>query len=147
MGMNRLTDRTRSQRGVTLIEMLLVVAIMGIVGAMGTAQMASVRRSMQGDGAMRLVMNQLSLAREMAVTQRRTMEIKFVGGVGGNWIQVLRHEVPGTATTTLSSMAFEGNVTYSSSRASPQIHRIRSVMRARSPSERRRPTRSRPTAR
>jgi prepilin-type N-terminal cleavage/methylation domain-containing protein len=112
MGMNRFTDRMRSQRGVTLIEMLLVVAVMGVIGAMGTAQIAVVRRSLQGDGAMRLLMGQLNQAREMAVTQRRTMEIKFVGGAGGNWIQVLRHEVPGTATTTLSSVAFEGNVTY-----------------------------------
>jgi prepilin-type N-terminal cleavage/methylation domain-containing protein len=112
MGMNRFPHRTRSQRGVTLIEMLLVLGVMGVIGAMGTAQIAVVRRSMQGDGAMRLVMGQLNQAREMAVTQRRTMEIKFLGGIGGNWIQVLRHEVPGTATTTLSSMAFEGNVTY-----------------------------------
>jgi prepilin-type N-terminal cleavage/methylation domain-containing protein len=110
--MNSFLTRARSQSGVTLIEMLLVVGIMGVVGAMGAAQMASARRSMQGDGAMRLVMSQLNQAREMAVTQRRTMELKFVGGAGGNWLQVVRHEVPGTGTTTLSSVAFEGNVTY-----------------------------------
>jgi prepilin-type N-terminal cleavage/methylation domain-containing protein len=103
-----LLDRSRSQRGVTLIEMLLVVAIMGAVGAMATAQMAVVRRSMQGDGAMRLVMSMMNTAREMAVTQRRTMEIKFIGT---NWIQIVRHEVP-AGTTTLRSVAFEGNVTY-----------------------------------
>ena len=67
---------------------------------------------MKGDGAMRLVMSQLTQAREMAITQRRTMELKFVGGAGGNWLQVVRHEVPGTGTTTLSSVAFEGNVGY-----------------------------------
>ena len=110
--MNSFLTRARSARGVTLIEMLLVLGVMGVVGAMGAAQMASVRRSMQGDAAMRLVMSQLNQAREMAITQRRTMEIKFVGGAGGNWLQVLRHEVPGTSTTTLSSVAFEGNVTY-----------------------------------
>jgi len=57
-------------------------------------------------------MSQLTQAREMAITQRRTMELKFVGGTGGNWLQVVRHEVPGTGTTTLSSVAFEGNVKY-----------------------------------
>jgi hypothetical protein len=56
-------------------------------------------------------MTQLNGAREMAITQRRNMEIKFVGGVGGNWLQVVRQEVP-AGTTTLSSVAFEGNVTY-----------------------------------
>jgi prepilin-type N-terminal cleavage/methylation domain-containing protein len=110
--MNSFLPRARSQRGVTLVEMLLVLAVMGIVGAMGAAQLVDVTRSMKGDGAMRLVMSQLVQAREMAITQRRTMEIKFVGGAGGNWIQVVRHEVPGTGTTTLSSVAFEGNVGY-----------------------------------
>lgn len=100
--------RARSESGVTLIEMLLVVGIMGVVGAMSAAQIATARRSMQGDSAMRLVMSQFSTAREMAVTQRRTMEVKFVGT---NWMQVVRHEVP-AGTTTLMSQAFEGNVTY-----------------------------------
>ena len=106
--MTRLLDRTRSQRGVTLIEMLIVLAILGVVGAMGTAQIATVRRATQGDGAMRLVMSQLNMAREMAVTQRRNMEIKFVGT---NWMQIVRHEVP-AGTTTLTSVVFEGNVIY-----------------------------------
>jgi prepilin-type N-terminal cleavage/methylation domain-containing protein len=106
--MDRLLDRARSQRGVTLIEMLLVVGVMGVIGAMGTAQIVNVRRSMQGDGAMRVVMNQLNIAREMAVTQRRNMDIRFVGT---NWIQIVRREIP-AGTTTLSSMAFEGSVVY-----------------------------------
>ena len=66
---------------------------------------------MQGDGAMRLVMGQLNQAREMAVTQRRNMEIKFVGAR-----RQLDSDRPPrsarTGTTTLSSVAFEGNVTY-----------------------------------
>ncbi len=86
--MNSFLPRTGSQRGVTLVEMLLVLAVMGIVGAMGVAQLVDVNRSMKGDGAMRLVMSQLAQAREMAITQRRTMELKFVGGAGGNWLQV-----------------------------------------------------------
>jgi len=98
----------RSERGVTLIEMLLVVGIMGVVGAMGAAQIAEARRSMQGDGAMRLVMSQFNLARQMAVTQRRNMQLQFVGT---NWMQIVRQEVP-AGTTTLVSQAFEGNVTY-----------------------------------
>ena len=105
--MTRFLNRARSQRGFSLLEMLATLAIAGVVGGMATAQMASVRRSMQGDGAMRLLMDQLT-AREMAVTQRRNMEIKFVGT---NWVQVIRHEVP-AGTTTLASVAFEGKVQY-----------------------------------
>jgi len=106
--MTSFLNRARSQRGVTLIEMLLVVAIMGVVGAMGLAQMANVRRAMQGDAAMRLVMSQFNMAREMAVAQRRTMELRFVGT---NWMQIVRREVP-AGTTTLLSQAFEGSMTY-----------------------------------
>lgn len=106
--MRSFPTRSRSERGVTLIEMLLVLGIMGVVGAMGAAQIAEARRAMQGDGAMRLVMSQFNTAREMAVTQRRNMQLRFVGT---NWMQVVRQEVP-AGTTTLMSQAFEGNVTY-----------------------------------
>ena len=109
--MKSLLSRARSERGMSLIEMLVVIIILATVTSMATAELTSVRRSMQGDGAMRLVMSQLTLAREMAVTQRRTMEVTFVGGVGGNWIQIWRYELSG-AKTRLSNMAFEGNVTY-----------------------------------
>ena len=89
----------RSERGVTLIEMLLVLGIMGVVGAMGAAQIAEARRSMQGDGAMRLVMSQFNLARQMAVTQRRNIQLRFLGGRRARCF--VRQEVP-AGTTTLS---------------------------------------------
>jgi len=57
---------------------------------------------------MRLLMGQLALAREMAVTQRRNMQVRFVGT---NWVQIIRQEVP-AGTTTLASNVFEGNVEY-----------------------------------
>jgi prepilin-type N-terminal cleavage/methylation domain-containing protein len=107
-GMTRLLNRTRSQRGFSLLEMLATLAIAGVVGGMATAQMASVRRSMEGDGAMRLVMTQMVTARETAVTQRRNIDVVFTGT---NWVQTVRHEVP-AGTTTLTSVAFEGKVQY-----------------------------------
>lgn len=109
--MKSFLDRARSQRGFSLLEMMSVLVIMAVVGGMATAQMATARRAMQGDSAMRLLMGQLTLAREMAVTQRRNMEIKFVGV---NWVQIIRHEVPAcpACTTTLASVVFEGNVQY-----------------------------------
>jgi prepilin-type N-terminal cleavage/methylation domain-containing protein len=106
--MTRFIHRARSQRGVSLLEMMSVLAIIGIVGGMATAQVTGARRAMQGDGAMRLLMGQLTLAREMAVTQRRNMQVKFVGT---NWVQIIRQEVP-AGTTTLASVVFEGNVQY-----------------------------------
>jgi Tfp pilus assembly protein FimT len=108
--MKNFLTRTRTERGTSLLEVMMTVAIMGVVGGMGTAQMAGTRRSMQGDGAMRVVMSQLTAAREMAITQRRNMEVQFIGG---NWIRIVRHEAPGIATTVLTSVALEGNVTFS----------------------------------
>ena len=106
--MTRFLDRTRSQRGFSLLEMLATLAIAGVVGGMATAQVASVRRGMEGDGAMRLLMSQMVTARESAVTQRRNIDVVFVGI---NWVQTVRHEVP-AGTTTLTSVAFEGKIQY-----------------------------------
>ena len=94
--------------GFTLIEMMLVVCVMGIIAAMATFQIGSVRPGMQGDGAMRVVMAELNGAREMAIAQRRYMEIAFVGT---NQIQVIRRDLP-NGTTTLRDVAFESGVQY-----------------------------------
>jgi Tfp pilus assembly protein FimT len=101
---------SRSQTGTSLLEMMLTVAIMAIVGGMATARLSSARRAMQSDGAMRVVMTELSAARDMAMTQRRNMEVQFVGG---NWVRVIRHEAPGITTTVLRSVALESNATFS----------------------------------
>jgi len=102
--------RLASDRGFTLLEMMVTVAVMAIVGSMATASMANMRRVMQGDAAMRLVMTELNAARDMAMTQRRNMEVQFVGGL---WVRTVRHEAPGIATTVLRSVAFESNATFS----------------------------------
>lgn len=108
--MTRLFGKARSQAGFTLLESMVTLTIMGIVGSMATASMVGARKSMQGDGAMRLVMAQVSTAREMAITQRHNMEVQFIGG---NWIRIVRHETPGIATTVITSVALESNATFS----------------------------------
>ena len=99
----------RSQRGFSLVDMLAVLAVIGIVGSMATMQIGTVRRSLQGDGGMRMVMAQLNSARELAISQRRNMEVKFLGT---NWLQIVRNNVP-SGTTVLTDAAMEGNVQYS----------------------------------
>jgi prepilin-type N-terminal cleavage/methylation domain-containing protein len=109
-GMTRTIEyQARSQRGFTLVDTMVTLSIIGIVGSMATMQIGTVRQSMQGDSAMRLVMAQLNSAREMAITQRRNMEVRFVGS---NGLQIIRSDVP-TGTTVLADVAFESNARYS----------------------------------
>ena len=102
-------NRTRSQRGFTLLEVMVTISITAVVGSMATANMVRARRSVQGDGAMRIVMSELNLAREMAITQRHLMEVQFVGA---NWVRIVRHETPGNATTVVSSVALESGANF-----------------------------------
>src|SRR5207247_5716177 len=104
-----IVHQARSERGVSLIDTMVELSVLGIVASMATMQVTTVRRGLAGDGAMRLVMAQLTTAREMAITQRRNMEIQFVGN---NWVQIVRNEVP-TGTTVVGNVAMEGNMRYS----------------------------------
>ena len=97
-----------SVSGFTLIEMMLVVCVIGILGAMASFQIGSVRPGMLGDGAMRAVMAEMNTAREMAIAQRRLMQVNFVGT---NQIQIVRID-SATQTTELRNVAFESGVQY-----------------------------------
>jgi len=96
------------QAGFSLVEMLIVVALVSILGSMAVFQIGSVRPSLKADGAMRVVMGELVAARESAIAQRRLMQITFVGT---SVIRITRVEVP-TGTTVLRNVVFEGNVHY-----------------------------------
>src|SRR5215467_4788913 len=104
--MKRLTD----ERGVSLTEMMLTLAVAAIVTGMAAALTADSRRASQGDGAMRLVMAELNTARETAMTQRRIVEVQFLGGM---WIKTIRHELTLNQTTVLHTVALEGNMQFS----------------------------------
>jgi Tfp pilus assembly protein FimT len=107
--MRTIVHQARSERGVTLIDTMVTLGVMAIVASMATMQIGVVRRAMKGDGAMRAVMAQLNTAREMAITQRRNMEVQFVGG---HFVQIIRNEVP-SGTTVVANVELEGNARYS----------------------------------
>ena len=109
VGVMRNESRIASVGGFSLIEMMLVVCVIGILGAMATFQMGSVRPGLLGDGAMRSVMAEMNTAREMAIAQRRRMQINFVGT---NRIQIERIELAAGQTTILRDVAFESGVQY-----------------------------------
>ncbi len=89
--------------GFSLVETLVVLTIGVVLAAIATMQIGAVRPSMQGDSAMRVVMSQLNQAREMAIAQRRNMELQFIVP---NGIRIVRHDVP-NGTTVVSAAVLE----------------------------------------
>jgi Tfp pilus assembly protein FimT len=107
--MNACSKRaTQSQRGYSLIEMLLILGIAGVVMSIAVLQIGSVQPSMKGDGAMRTIMAQLNTARELSISQRRQMQVNFIGT---GQIQIVRQEIP-AGTTALPTVAVEGGLQY-----------------------------------
>ena len=96
-----------SDAGYSLIEMMLVVCVIGILGAMAVLQIGAARPSLEADGAMRVVMAQLNTARERALTERRQVEVAFPNDT----IRLTRREVP-NGTTVLANVGMEGGVRF-----------------------------------
>jgi type II secretory pathway pseudopilin PulG len=92
-----------------MIELMFIVAIMGIISAMAVLRMSASQPSLKGNGAMRVILSQVKTARELAITQRRYMRIVFTNP---NQLQIVREEVPGPNTTVLSTTILEGGVQF-----------------------------------
>jgi type II secretory pathway pseudopilin PulG len=104
---------TRNRRGTrnggfTMIETLLTMGVMTVVGSMAAFQIGQSQPALKSDGAMRVVMGQLNTARELSITQRRNMQVNFVGTSA---VQIVREDVP-NGTTTISTVPFEGGAQF-----------------------------------
>ena len=108
------------QSGFTLIETMVMLGIVGTLSAMAIIQIGQSAQQMRADGAMRVVMGQLNTARELAISQRRYMQVQFTAP---NRIRVIRTDVNTsgnvTGTTLLSEAFFEGGVTYNRAASIP----------------------------
>ena len=96
----RLAKVGRDQAGMSLIEMVVVVGIIGIMTSMAIVQIANSRVGLKGDGGMRVVLAQVNGARELAISQRRYMRLNFVAP---NLVQVIREDTTSTTTTTTTT--------------------------------------------
>jgi type II secretory pathway pseudopilin PulG len=101
------------QDGFSLVDTMVSLAVFGILSAMALIQVGQSVPAMRADGAMRVVMGQLNQARELAISQRRYMQVRFTAP---NQMQIIRTNVNTTGTvigtTVLSTVFFEGAVTF-----------------------------------
>jgi len=92
--------KNNPQRGFSLIELLIVLAIVFTLSAMAIINVAPARMNARADAAMDGVVTQLRLARQLAIAKRRNVVVTFVspnqiqinilyrtGEVAGNPIQ------------------------------------------------------------
>jgi prepilin-type N-terminal cleavage/methylation domain-containing protein len=99
----------RSAAGFSLIELMMVVALMGILMAIVVLQAEAARPGLKGDGAMRVILGQMRTAQELALAQRRYIQVVFATP---NQVTLLREEVPGPALTVLSTTPLEGKMEF-----------------------------------
>jgi Tfp pilus assembly protein FimT len=92
--------------GFSLIETLLVVAILVIVGGIAIPLSGTVIGQAKADSATSVVLGALQEARARAIAERRNFQLDFVAP---NIIRVTRLEQPGPGTTVVAQTYLEGN--------------------------------------
>jgi Tfp pilus assembly protein FimT len=72
-------QRHNSEQGFSLLEMIVVVGVTMIGLAMAVIQTSSLLPNLKANSAMDQLSSQLRAARDTAMTQRRQVEVQFVG--------------------------------------------------------------------
>jgi Tfp pilus assembly protein FimT len=91
-----------------MVEMFIVITIMSIVAMFAVLNIEAIIPGIEANTALDLTIAQLRKARELAIAQRRNVEVKFLEG---NQIQLVREDVP-AGTTVLSTVTLEYNMEF-----------------------------------
>ena len=87
--------------GFSLIELLGVLVLMASVLGIGLGGFTMALNTVRGDASMNIVLWQLKLARETAINQRRSVEIRFTPP---NFMSVVRHDLPNGETVVSTAV-------------------------------------------
>ena len=84
------------QRGFTLTDLLVVIALIGILAGITVISIERALTDVRGDNAVTQIASALRQARDAAIAQQRPIDIFFLPP---NGVQVRRNEIPGGQTT------------------------------------------------
>lgn len=79
-GSSRTRNKVKREQGFSLIEVIVAIGIIMIVTAMAIVHLNPTRQQLQANGAMYQLASQLRLARELAITRRRYIQVEFLAG-------------------------------------------------------------------
>lgn len=95
-------------RGFTTVELLISMAIMGIMVGATLLQMSPVIQQWRANRAMELVVTQLRWARQSSIAERRNIRVQFIGS---DEIKLTREDVP-AGQTVVSDLFLGGGVQF-----------------------------------
>lgn len=99
-------ERTRDDRGFSLIQLMLVMVIMGILTAVAIPQMIAQRRLTRSIDVTRELMTQMRLARQLAMAQRQAITFQY--DTTNEAINIIDHNNADTPTSGVDVLTAAG---------------------------------------
>jgi prepilin-type N-terminal cleavage/methylation domain-containing protein len=101
--------RMRSARGFSLIELIIVVAIIGVLASIAIGVTPGIINSTKGKGGAAQVSGALRRARELAISRRRNVRVTFQAP---NQVVFDQINVPVATLTRIEAVSLEGRVEF-----------------------------------
>jgi Tfp pilus assembly protein FimT len=92
---------SNSADGFSLVELLIIIAVLVIMAALAVPQVISTRRLLRFNGLQRELISQIRLARQMAMSQRQVMRFRYDDN--DKQIVIIDNQERGTAANPLAN--------------------------------------------